>query len=343
MAKNTRPGQTPPVSLPRPPANPPPAPDPHAEVVTAISPHLEALEAAIGAKVITLYLEDSAQLGDEQCLHLYEHLRRLGRQSELGLFVSSRGGATEVPWKIVSLLREFTDVWWALVPYRAHSAATVLCLGADSIVMTEMSELGPIDPTRRHPLLPAIDTSPGNKQPLAISVQDLRHVLKFLEREIGRETLTAEAAATVYTALFDKVHPLAVGALEQSWALAGQIARQVLGTHMDSEKEADQINAIVDQLSDGYSSHLYQISRVEAETLGLKVRRSSAAETDAMWALYVAYSQVTIEGDGQINGQPAIVRRRGHMDSSVGNSLGFDVVGKSDPSISQAQWKSIWR
>lgn len=34
-----------------------------------------------------------------------------------------------------------------LTPYRAHSAATVISLGADEIIMTEKSELGPIDIT----------------------------------------------------------------------------------------------------------------------------------------------------------------------------------------------------
>lgn len=34
-----------------------------------------------------------------------------------------------------------------LIPYRAHSAATVIALGADEIVMTKKAELGPIDIT----------------------------------------------------------------------------------------------------------------------------------------------------------------------------------------------------
>ena len=82
-----------------------------------------------------------------------------------------------------------------LVPYRAHSSATLTALGADEIVMTEMSELGPVDPSRAHPLLPKDELAGGDK-PLFISVQDLRHVLDFLKREMG-EDLTPDAAAMV--------------------------------------------------------------------------------------------------------------------------------------------------
>lgn len=33
-----------------------------------------------------------------------------------------------------------------MVPYKAHSAATLIAIGCDEIVMGSKSELGPIDP-----------------------------------------------------------------------------------------------------------------------------------------------------------------------------------------------------
>lgn len=116
--------------------------------------------------------------------------------------------------------------------------------------------MGPVDPSRRHPLVPKEEQrSPvgGGAEPvltpIPISVQDLRHVLDFVKREMG-EDLSPDAAARVYTALFDKVHPLAIGALEQSWALANQVTERVLSTHMDPDADADKIKALRDRLSD---------------------------------------------------------------------------------------------
>src|ERR1700737_796077 len=135
-----------------------------AGISTQVLPRIQSLEALFGNRVVTYFLEDGFMLADEQMLHLYEHLRRIGKQKRLALWLSSRGGASEVPWKVVSLLREFADSLQVLLPYRAASAATVIALGADQIVMTEMAELGPIDPSRWHPLLPQAEVQPGGKQ-----------------------------------------------------------------------------------------------------------------------------------------------------------------------------------
>jgi hypothetical protein len=269
------------------------------------------------------------------------------KQERLGLWLHSRGGATEVPWKIVSLLREYSDWFCVLLPYRAHSAATHLALGADEIVATEMTEMGPVDPSRRHPLLPKEEqrNPAGGAEPvltpIPISVQDLRHVLDFVKREMG-EDLSADAAAHVYTALFDKVHPLAIGALEQSWALANQVTERVLSTHMNPAADADKIKDLCDRLSGHYKSHVYPISRREAQEMGLPVRDATPDEAKAMWDLYLAYRGLGIAGDGQINGKPAALTRLGHMDSTAGTTVGLQLTAKADPNQTIGFWASAW-
>jgi hypothetical protein len=305
-----------------------------------VLPRLRSLEGAVGYPVISYFIEADA-MADEQVLHLYEHLRRIGRQEKLGLWLSSRGGATEVPWKIVSLFREYCDSFAVLVPYRAHSSATLVCMGADELVLTPMSELGPIDPSRRHPLLPTVDNRDGTKTPVTVSVQDLRHVLEFLQRQIG-EDLPPEVAAQVYTALFEYVHPLAIGALEQSWALANQIGTRILSTHVDDPKKVEKI---VSHLADYYKSHLYQINRHEAQEIGLNVRDATESEASAMWDLYLAYSRIQFAGEAQANtGDSLVLTNIGHIDSDVGSTLGLGLALKSKPSEAVgSRWQSKWR
>ena len=50
-------------------------------------------------------------------------------------------------WPIVSLIREFDKDFEVLVPYRCHSSGTLTALGAKRIVMDQLSELSPIDPS----------------------------------------------------------------------------------------------------------------------------------------------------------------------------------------------------
>ena len=82
--------------------------------------------------------------------------------------------------------------------------------------------------------------------------------------------------AEIFSALFEKIHPLAIGAIEQSYALAKLVGRLCLETHMDAATEKAQIDAIVNRLCDDYKSHSFQISRREAKAVGLKVVDASA-------------------------------------------------------------------
>jgi ATP-dependent protease ClpP protease subunit len=312
------------------------------EIEKKIQPVLGQLEAIRGHPVLAYYFDEGAQLGDEQMLWLYEHLRRIGRQPKVSLWLYSRGGSTVVPVKVVQLIREFCDEFAVLVPYRAHSASTHIALGADEIVMTEMSELGPVDPSRTHPLLPRVKARDGTEMPFAVSVQDLRHVLSFIEREIGKEEMTPDAAATIYTALFDKVHPLAIGGLEQSYELAHQVSEAVLGTHMDPKADADEIHRIATRMGDTYKDHTYPVSRREAKAVGLKVSDATPDETDAMWALFTAYYTIGLGGEGEVNGQKARLARVAHIDSRCGVSLGVQLTSITDANIQATNWHTKW-
>ena len=117
--------------------------------------------------------------------------------------------------------------------------------------------------------------------------------MQFIREAAGTGTetpYTPEAMAEIFTALFDKIHPLAIGAIEQSYALSKLVGTQCLSTHMDPATEADQIKAIVDKLCDDYKSHQYPISRGEARRIGLKVQDATEPEEKAMMELFAFYT-----------------------------------------------------
>jgi ClpP class serine protease len=66
----------------------------------------------------------------------------------LVLMISSPGGDTLAAERVVNICRAYsgTGDYWALVPGRAKSAATIICMGASKIIMAAPSELGPVDP-----------------------------------------------------------------------------------------------------------------------------------------------------------------------------------------------------
>jgi hypothetical protein len=83
--------------------------------------------------------QDIAAIGDILC--------SMGNVDYLDLIINSPGGDATVADKIVNLCRGHTlKEFRVVVPNRAKSAATLIALGADKIVMGISSELGPIDP-----------------------------------------------------------------------------------------------------------------------------------------------------------------------------------------------------
>lgn len=221
---------------------------------------------------------------------IHEHILRLDEdnQDKLDLFIYSRGGQSDVPWTIVSMFREYAHKgsFSVLIPYRAHSAATVIALGADDIVMTKKAELGPIDITiQRGPYNPRDEE---NKAHLPVSVEDVMGYFSLMER-VGCERPNELREA--FKLLTGDVHPLALGRVSRLLEETKLTALRLLNTRADRFSE-DENHEIVDRISSEVYSHQHAISRTEAfESIGLKqVRKAEdAGVADELWALYEQY------------------------------------------------------
>ena len=246
------------------------------------------IEKLRGRPCLAYVTSDAAKMSASAAEPLFDQLNAVGKQKSIDVFFSTNGGDSETPIRFVTLIREYCDSFAVLVPAKAQSAGTVFCLGADEIVMTPLSTLGPIDPYRSHPLLPR---SADATEPQPVSVQDMRHAMQFIRETAGTGGggYSPEAMAQIFTALFDKIHPLAIGAIEQSYALAKLVATRCLETHMNPEAESAVIKALVDRLCDDFKSHAYQISRAEAKRIGLKVSDAPADLEGAMLKLLRFY------------------------------------------------------
>jgi hypothetical protein len=295
----------------------------------AVVPLIEAIEKMRGSRVLTYYLVDGAQMAPDAMPSFYDQLRRIGKQKKIDLWIHSQGGHTELPWRMIQMIRYYCDELGVLVTEVAQSAATHTALGANEIVMGPFSLLSPVDPARQHPLLPKgmdLNNPAAEDKPFPVSVQDLKHAVAFVKREAGETGLTGDAYASVISVLFENVHPLAIGAIEQSYELSKLITRRMLSTHMDEKADAEEINRLADELCDSFKSHGFPIGLIEAERLGLKVVRADDNLYEAMWDLKRYYDDldrtaqpcpanhpelVGIRKNGQL-----VTRPVGHIDST---------------------------
>src|SRR4051794_12003944 len=231
---------------------------------------IRAIQAARGSKVITYVTSDrpslSAPISEDIIPLIHEHLLAFGplEREKLDLVIYSRGGDSDVPWSLVSMIREYCreGSFSVLVPYRAQSAATVICLGADEIVMTRKAELGPIDVT--------IVSGPYNpseeNRRLPVSVEDVTGYFTLLDT-IG--STRPDEKMRAFEQLTTKVHPLVLGSVSRLLQQTQLVALGLLGTRATPFPETKN-REIVRKLSSEIYSHRHTITRTEARSyLGL--------------------------------------------------------------------------
>lgn len=253
----------------------------------AVDELLKAIEAERRRPLIVYWTTHMARMSVAVDLPFMDQLLKIPGNDGVDILLNTAGGDTECPGRLVSLIREHAPRFSVLVPYMALSAGTTFALGADEIVMSSMGYLGSIDPSRIHPLLPK---SEQQESPEPVSVQDMRHAMKFIQETVGQNgPATPEAWAQILTALFDKIHPLAIGAIQQSYELSKLTARRCLETHMEADLDAQRINEIIDTLCDNYMSHQYRIGRKEARKIGLNVVKPSSKVEQLMLQIFQQY------------------------------------------------------
>ncbi len=216
----------------------------------------------------------------------FDHLRLLPKRpvDKLDIFLVSNGGDSVVPWRLVSLFREFTNSFNVLIPFRAYSAASLIALGADEIVMHPFGEIGPIDPTVTNAFNPK-----ENGRPIGISVEDLKAYIHFVKNTVGI-THEDELVKTIEI-LANQVHPLALGNVERFVSQSRITATKILKTHM---KDADHVvKETVEMMGSKLYFHGHPINRKEAkEDVGLKVAQNVKPELeDLLWDLYLDFEK----------------------------------------------------
>ncbi len=222
---------------------------------------------------------------------LYDQVRLFPADSkqQLDIFLYSRGGDTNVPWQVVSMFRQVLQGanFNVLIPYRAQSAATMLALGADNILMGEKGELGPIDATIRGPYNPK-DKATNN--PLPISVEDLMGYFSLLGK--FTEKLEKEDHVKAFEILAKEVHPLGLGAVKRLLEQTKSEAENLLATR--NRPHMKQVNQrIVKKLSSELFSHHHAISRKEAlDDIHIKhVAPPDPNVEKLMWDLFLEYEK----------------------------------------------------
>jgi hypothetical protein len=113
--------------------------------------------------------------------HVYmEFFRRraeMPKGSKVAVILDSPGGHAAVAYKLAKFFRQHCGGFIAVVPSFAKSAATLLVLGAEKIIIGEHAELGPLDAQET-------DDEEGEQRSVLNSVQTLERLNAFAMKSL---------------------------------------------------------------------------------------------------------------------------------------------------------------
>ena len=296
------------------------------------------LESAYNSKVLAYITSDrnnmATQIASDVIDLFIKQLDRIGICKKISLYLYTRGGDTAAAWNLVNLLRMYCDELQVIIPHKAHSAGTIISLGANEIIMTKQATLSPIDPSINTPLNPSIPngflyTCPktngfGNTFP--VSVEAVKGYLEFAKEELSIKD--DAALSNILIKLSEYVHPLVLGQVYRSKAQIQMLAEKLLQNQVTNKET---IKKIIAFLCSESGSHDYTINRREAENdLGLKVSKPTEEQYNIIKEIYDNIND-ELEfnkpfNPTEINGAYAV--RRGLVESLKGGADYFVTEGE---------------
>lgn len=237
------------------------------------------IDSLLGERFVTYWNSPNGSICNNDVIGLYGILRSIGRVDRLSLFIKSDGGSGQASLRMVNLLRQFAGRLTALVPLECESAATMLALGADQILMGPLAHLSAVDTSLTHDLSP-IDR---DNDRVSVSQDELHRVIKLWQKQADRD------GSNPYESLFAYVHPLVIGAVDRSSALSTKLCVEILSYHLKDSKKAKKIS---DTLNSEYPSHSYPITLREARRIGLKADRLPDEVNRLLFELNEIYAEM---------------------------------------------------
>ena len=200
-----------------------------------------------------------------------------GSSDKVDLLIISNGGDPLVAWRIITLLKTQFKKVSVLVPYIAYSAATLLALGADEIIMHPYGNLGPLD------IQLTLNDAKGNM--ITVSYED---IIKFIEfvKDIGIND--QELIEKMMEKLTDEFSPTALGYAKRGSQLGLTMSEKLLSLHL---KDANKAKTIAETLNKKFYHHGYPLGIKEAKEIGLPIAKKNEKVEEIIWNIYESYAE----------------------------------------------------
>jgi hypothetical protein len=236
---------------------------------------IKAIQQRTRRKLVCYVAGQQAPIDRDDIVGIVDLLHNVPGESDLDLLLHTSGGDIDAAEKLITMIRAKVarGVLRLVVPDFAKSAGTLMVLGADAVVMSDTSELGPIDPQ--------IVRSDGSGNRIRHSVQS------YLDAyDAHTETLRQNPDDVPAKIMLGKLDPATVKLFEAVRSRARVFAETHLkkGMFRDGGNWSKTTSELLD--TKRWQSHGQMISWQDAQdpSIGLKVEYLK--QTDELWQMY---------------------------------------------------------
>jgi hypothetical protein len=253
-------------------------------------PLYKKLETARHGRPLIVYVTSSrtgmaGMMGGDAIPEFMDQLECLPEKTEaVDVLIVSNGGDPLVAWRVITLLRERVkkddkpgDIA-VLVPQAAYSAATLLAMGANEIVMHPNGHLGPVDPQ-------LTVRKQNESEPQNFGFEEMASFLQFAKDNIGLKT--EEFLYETFKLLSGEIGSVNVGIAARASILSLSLGEKLLNLHLAGDDAPDRSHKIAESLNKSFPHHGYPLGKTEATNIGLPVAKSNPEVEKIMWAIWM--------------------------------------------------------
>lgn len=231
-------------------------------------------------------------------VHVVQLRKELGNSKfdEIDFVIQSGGGDIHAAYQIVELLRFHTKKLNACVPFFAKSAATLLCIGADTIYLDELAQLGPLDTQieekgkgGKKEYVSALNPFKAVEQMQNLALETLDLAMKMI---VSRTDLDLdecfnhgmEFVKVTTGPLIGQLNPEKLGTYSRALSIGEEYGKRLLRrfSSLDEDKQTRMIKKLVH----GYPSHEYIIDYHELKEIGFEVELFNDDEREVVNKLF---------------------------------------------------------
>lgn len=255
------------------------------------NPIIEAVEAFVAQRNKSSLVLDIDTILPQSVFQVQTELKNKNFE-EIDVILHTPGGHIESAFNITKLLRRHNKKVNIVVPYMAKSAGTLICLGADKLILNTISELGPLDTQIREiregdssTYKSALNGFKALEQVRAHAIENLDLAAKLLVSRSGLKMsdaikLAIEFSGKTSGCLYNQLNPITIGEYARALEVGERYGITILSQYMGWNVE--NANAIVRKLVYDYPSHGFIIDIEEIKLLGLNVEEATGTELEAI-------------------------------------------------------------